>query len=74
MLKGSNSNVGKTLIAANRKSLWTGNESLEDDDPEMFSLIQKEKKRQSEGLELIASEVCFTLSFLLINLLSDFSY
>jgi len=38
------------------RNLWTGNESLEQDDPEMFGLIQAEKKRQCSGLELIASE------------------
>lgn len=35
---------------------WTGNESLKDDDPEMYNLIRREKRRQVEGLELIASE------------------
>uniref|UniRef100_A0A8C6PUC1 Serine hydroxymethyltransferase n=1 Tax=Nothobranchius furzeri TaxID=105023 RepID=A0A8C6PUC1_NOTFU len=35
---------------------WTGQESLAEDDPEMWSLLQKEKDRQSRGLELIASE------------------
>lgn len=40
---------------------WTGQESLAQDDPEMWSLLQKEKDRQCRGLELIASEVrdCF---------------
>ena len=37
--------------------MWSGKESLKDDDPEMFDLITKEKRRQIEGLELIASEV-----------------
>ncbi|XP_049782043.1 serine hydroxymethyltransferase, mitochondrial-like [Schistocerca cancellata] len=37
-------------------SCWTGNESLSEDDPEMWALIQEEKKRQKSGLELIASE------------------
>ncbi len=36
---------------------WTGNELLENDDPEMYSLIRQEKERQRNGLELIASEV-----------------
>lgn len=31
------------------KDLW-------DNDPELFALIGKEKKRQSHGLEMIASE------------------
>uniref|UniRef100_A0A671PD60 glycine hydroxymethyltransferase n=1 Tax=Sinocyclocheilus anshuiensis TaxID=1608454 RepID=A0A671PD60_9TELE len=35
---------------------WTGQESLAQDDPEMWDLLQKEKDRQSRGLELIASE------------------
>ena len=36
---------------------WTGQESLQEDDPEMWGLIQDEKNRQRNGLELIASEV-----------------
>ncbi|TNM88664.1 hypothetical protein fugu_004918 [Takifugu bimaculatus] len=36
---------------------WTGQESLAQDDPEMWDLVQKEKDRQRRGLELIASEV-----------------
>ena len=28
------------------RSLWTGRESLETDDPEMWSLVQEEKRRQ----------------------------
>jgi len=39
-----------------QRSMWSGKESLKDDDPEMFDLIAKEKRRQIEGLELIASE------------------
>ncbi|XP_077966750.1 serine hydroxymethyltransferase, mitochondrial-like [Styela clava] len=35
---------------------WTGNETLEQDDPEINSLIKQEKDRQVRGLELIASE------------------
>ena len=31
---------------AGRRQLWTGQESLEQDDPEMFSLVQQEKRRQ----------------------------
>ena len=33
------------------------NVPLKDDDPEIYHLIQEEKKRQFRGLELIASEV-----------------
>lgn len=39
------------------RTLWTGRESLEEDDPELMSIIKQEKKRQVNGLELIASEV-----------------
>uniref|UniRef100_A0A3Q3J813 Serine hydroxymethyltransferase n=1 Tax=Monopterus albus TaxID=43700 RepID=A0A3Q3J813_MONAL len=35
---------------------WTGQESLAQDDPEMWDLLRKEKDRQCRGLELIASE------------------
>eukprot|EP00105_Crassostrea_gigas_P006503 XP_011420488.1 PREDICTED: serine hydroxymethyltransferase, mitochondrial [Crassostrea gigas] len=38
------------------RTLWTGRESLEEDDPELMSIIKQEKKRQVNGLELIASE------------------
>lgn len=38
-------------------SQWTGQESLARDDPEMWALVQAEKMRQKQGLELIASEV-----------------
>ncbi|XP_003387864.2 PREDICTED: serine hydroxymethyltransferase, cytosolic-like isoform X1 [Amphimedon queenslandica] len=37
-------------------SSWTLQEPLEEDDPEIFELIKKEKQRQRNGLELIASE------------------
>lgn len=36
---------------------WTGQESLAQDDPEMWRLLLQEKDRQCRGLELIASEV-----------------
>ncbi|PFX30489.1 Serine hydroxymethyltransferase, mitochondrial [Stylophora pistillata] len=39
-----------------RATIWTGQEKLEDDDPQMYDLIQQEKDRQVRGLELIASE------------------
>lgn len=38
---------------------WTGQESLAQDDPEVWDLVQKEKDRQCRGLELIASEVMY---------------
>ena len=37
---------------------WTGHETLAQDDPVMWSLVNEEKMRQKQGLELIASEVC----------------
>ena len=39
---------------------WTGQEPLEQDDPEMWALVGEEKQRQKSGLELIASEVSIT--------------
>uniref|UniRef100_A0A3Q2VWR4 Serine hydroxymethyltransferase n=1 Tax=Haplochromis burtoni TaxID=8153 RepID=A0A3Q2VWR4_HAPBU len=42
--------------AADEDRPWTGQESLAQDDPEMWNLLQKEKDRQCRGLELIASE------------------
>jgi len=38
------------------RQLWTGQESIKEDDPEMWKLLQTEKARQKSGLELIASE------------------
>lgn len=38
------------------RTLWTGKESLVEDDPEMWGLLREEKQRQMSGLELIASE------------------
>ncbi|XP_076332513.1 serine hydroxymethyltransferase, mitochondrial-like [Tachypleus tridentatus] len=35
---------------------WSGNELLSKDDPEIWELVQEEKRRQKNGLELIASE------------------
>ncbi|XP_071452212.1 serine hydroxymethyltransferase, mitochondrial-like isoform X2 [Hetaerina americana] len=37
-------------------SSWNGNETLAEDDPEMWALLKEEKARQVQGLELIASE------------------
>ncbi|XP_047493182.1 serine hydroxymethyltransferase, mitochondrial-like [Penaeus chinensis] len=37
-------------------SSLTGNETLAEDDPEVWQLVQQEKYRQKRGLELIASE------------------
>ena len=50
--------------AARLSSSWTGREELKDDDPEMWSLLQEEKDRQVHGLELIASEVRTTGSWM----------
>jgi glycine hydroxymethyltransferase len=38
------------------RSVWTGREALQQDDPEVWALVQEEKRRQVSGLELIASE------------------
>jgi len=38
------------------RTLWTGRETLAEDDPEMWDLVREEKQRQLLGLELIASE------------------
>lgn len=38
-------------------ALWTGQEPLAEDDPEIYQLVKEEKIRQRNGLELIASEV-----------------
>ena len=38
------------------RSVWTGQETLAKEDPEIDQLIIDEKKRQCSGLELIASE------------------
>lgn len=37
-------------------SAWTGRETIQQDDPQMWKLLQEEKRRQCSGLELIASE------------------
>jgi len=39
-----------------QRHIWTGRESIDQDDPEMWALLQSEKERQRTGLELIASE------------------
>ena len=38
------------------RSAWNGQANLDQDDPEMWSLLREEKERQKSGLELIASE------------------
>ena len=49
------------LVAGRSRAMateaWTGQRSLEEVDPEMREIIRKEKQRQIQGLELIASEV-----------------
>ena len=42
---------------------WTGRTPLDEVDPEIRALIRDEKNRQVTGLELIASEVIFMISF-----------
>ena len=55
LVKLAKSNV-KPFHLSSVKNIWTGQESLEQDDPEMKAIIQAEKHRQMSGLELIASE------------------
>jgi len=45
-----------SLISSSFRSVWNGQIHLQQDDPEMWSLLQQEKHRQKSGLELIASE------------------
>ncbi|XP_017692096.1 PREDICTED: serine hydroxymethyltransferase, mitochondrial [Lepidothrix coronata] len=47
---------GSAAAATGHVPGWTGQESLAESDPEIWSLVQKEKDRQCRGLELIASE------------------
>ncbi|XP_064614014.1 serine hydroxymethyltransferase, mitochondrial-like [Liolophura sinensis] len=47
---------GRCLLSQCTRTVWTGKETLEQDDPQIMDLIRKEKKRQTDGLELIASE------------------
>ncbi|KAJ8306820.1 hypothetical protein KUTeg_014904, partial [Tegillarca granosa] len=44
------------VLQRSTRSLWTGQESLGEDDPEVMDIIKREKSRQVNGLELIASE------------------
>lgn len=53
---GSGDILRSTAVGIRHSSKLTGNESLEDDDPEVWQLIKEEKYRQRRGLELIASE------------------
>ncbi|XP_050068576.1 serine hydroxymethyltransferase isoform X2 [Anopheles maculipalpis] len=53
--------TAKTSMAGNAKLL---HENLWDQDPELMDLIRKEKKRQTRGLEMIASENFTSLSVL----------
>uniref|UniRef100_A0A667YCE0 Serine hydroxymethyltransferase n=1 Tax=Myripristis murdjan TaxID=586833 RepID=A0A667YCE0_9TELE len=53
-VRGQQSHAATRTVDDER--MWTGQESLAQDDPEMWELLQKEKDRQTRGLELIASE------------------
>ena len=48
-------------MAAEKTEQWTGMEPLTELDPTVKEIIGKEKNRQVMGLELIASEVRWTL-------------
>lgn len=60
LLNGSSNNTASGLRAALANCRWssglTGNETLAEDDPVVWQLINDEKYRQKRGLELIASE------------------
>jgi len=58
MMLGSVSKTRSVVrsLSRNVRSVWTGQEELKQDDPEMWSLVHEEKQRQLLGLELIASE------------------
>ncbi|CAL1536765.1 unnamed protein product [Lymnaea stagnalis] len=45
-----------TLRNTCARTKWTGQETIQTDDPEVYEIIKQEKFRQSNGLELIASE------------------
>uniref|UniRef100_A0A671XVK3 Serine hydroxymethyltransferase n=1 Tax=Sparus aurata TaxID=8175 RepID=A0A671XVK3_SPAAU len=53
-VRGQQSHAATRIVDEDRP--WTGQESLAQDDPEMWDLLTKEKDRQCRGLELIASE------------------
>ncbi len=53
-------------VSVRMASQWTGQEPLAQSDPEIKSIIQKEKQRQKIGLELIASEVILLVYHLLM--------
>lgn len=54
---GVRSGKVQCLVVNSRwSSGFTGNETMSEDDPEMWQLVQEEKFRQRRGLELIASE------------------
>lgn len=44
-------------VKTDQEVQWTGRETLFELDPTVKELVEKEKKRQVLGLELIASEV-----------------
>lgn len=50
----------RSVLIASRlpaRTVWTGLQPLSEDDPDLFDIIKREKKRQKGDLELIASEV-----------------
>ncbi|AWP02547.1 Serine hydroxymethyltransferase [Scophthalmus maximus] len=53
-VRGQQSQAASRTVNEDRP--WTGQDSLAQDDPEMWDLLLKEKDRQCRGLELIASE------------------
>jgi hypothetical protein len=47
-------------LFADHTAIWK-NKSLKETDPETYEIIQKESRRQIEGIELIASEVLLVM-------------
>ena len=54
-VRGTVRRLGGQEVRLVTRSLWTGRESLETDDPEMWSLVQEEKRRQ---VRLRARDFC----------------
>jgi len=48
--------IRMTSNNSSNNSKWLLNQTLDESDPHLFSLIQNEKRRQTRGIEMIASE------------------
>ena len=56
--------VAQTKMNGHFEDVWTLNDPLEKADPEVYGIIQKEKRRQTASLEMIASENFTSLAVL----------